>query len=124
MKRLEFMPYANAYTREERDGSITLVSYVTEVAKINADGSITCNGLYSATTRRHISAFAREYGLSYYDFKRDYELRALKNSLEFWTEELAQAKADGDADEIAIATRNRENALKELEKVEKRYSKC
>ena len=30
---------------------------------------IRCYGLYSATTRKHISAFAKENGLTYQDFK-------------------------------------------------------
>lgn len=73
---LKRMPYAQACIVYDSDG-IHLISYVTHVAtlKMNNDGTHTifCYGLYSNTTRRHISAFARQHGLNYYDFKRAYE---------------------------------------------------
>lgn len=52
------------------DYSITLVSYSTPVITIDADGWMTCNGLYSATTIKHISKFMRTYTKGdYFDAK-------------------------------------------------------
>lgn len=61
IKKLSAMPYAQAHIEIHEDGSISLFSYVTLVAHITADGWLTVYGLYSATTRKHISAFMREY---------------------------------------------------------------
>lgn len=69
---LEIMPYAQAKVRIYEDSSAVLVSYSTEVAKIDESGWVRVRGLYSNTTRRHISAFAREYRSNYYAFKRCY----------------------------------------------------
>ena len=44
----------------------------------------------------------------------------LLQSLAHWTRERAQAIADGDKTAQAIAERNRENALKELERIRTR----
>ena len=71
-RALRYLPYAQACVKEYDDGTKVLVGYVTEVARINPDNSIECDGLYSATTRKHISAFARENGFTYYDFKNAY----------------------------------------------------
>ena len=70
---LESMPYAQAKVRIYEDCSAVLVSYVTEVAAISADGWVRVRGLYSMTTRRHLSAFAREYRTTYDKLKRCYE---------------------------------------------------
>ena len=43
------------------DNGINLVSYTTLVCNINNDGFLTCTGTYSATTRKHIGAFLKEY---------------------------------------------------------------
>ena len=73
-KVLKKMPYANAHVRIDNDGSITLVSYVTDVVKIDKDGWIEVTGLYSNTTRRHISRFMEEYtNRDYYFAKHLYE---------------------------------------------------
>lgn len=69
---LHYMPYSQATVRTHSDGTVDLISYRTHVARVNPDGSIECYGLYSATTRRHIGAFAKEHGLTYYDFKNAY----------------------------------------------------
>jgi hypothetical protein len=68
------MPYAQAHVEIADDGSIYLFSYTTLVASIDADGWCCCYGLYSQTTRKHISAFAKEYAdpLTFYDFKHMY----------------------------------------------------
>jgi len=72
-KVLKKMPYANAHVRIDRDGAVTLVSYVTEVVRISADGWMEVTGLYSATTRRHISRFMDEYtDKDYYFAKKLY----------------------------------------------------
>lgn len=72
IKKLNAMPYAQAHIEIHDDTTYHLFSYTTLVATVryDADGKwIRCYGLYSATTRKHISAFAREHGLTYYDFK-------------------------------------------------------
>jgi threonine aldolase len=61
IKKLSAMPYAQAHVEIHEDGAVSLFSYVTLVAHITADGWLTVYGLYSMTTRKHISAFMREY---------------------------------------------------------------
>ena len=64
IKKLTAMPYAQAHV-EIRENATTLFSYVTRVAEIDNDW-LTIYGLYSATTRRHIGAFVKEYaGIGY-----------------------------------------------------------
>lgn len=71
-KALKYLPHGQAVAQHLNDGSIKLVSYRTDVALIKPNGGIECYGLFSATTRRHISAFSREYGYTYQDFKQAY----------------------------------------------------
>lgn len=54
-------PYAQAKVIELDDGTIQLISYTTTVANITPEGYVTLTGLYSMTTRKHISAFAKEW---------------------------------------------------------------
>ena len=61
IKKLSRMPYAQAHVEIDDNGNIYLFSYVTLVCTITADKWLTCTGLYSATTRKHIGAFMREY---------------------------------------------------------------
>ena len=61
IKKLTKMPYANAHIEIDENGNIYLYSYVTLVAELTADKWLTVFGLYSMTTRRHISAFCSEY---------------------------------------------------------------
>lgn len=61
IKKLSKMPYAQAHVEIDDNGNITLFSYVTRVATLTADGWLTIHGLYSMTTRKHISAFMHEY---------------------------------------------------------------
>lgn len=61
IKKLSAMPYAQAHIEITEDGHIALFSYVTLVATIDNNGWLRVYGLYSPTTRRHISAFVREY---------------------------------------------------------------
>lgn len=57
---LKSMPYAQAQIITNDDNSVTLISYTTAVCGFDKDGWFYINGLYSATTRKHISAFMRE----------------------------------------------------------------
>jgi len=61
IKKLLFMPYAQAHVEIDKDGNIYLFSYRTLVIELTADGWLTCTGTYSATTRKHIGAFMKEY---------------------------------------------------------------
>lgn len=64
VKSLREMPYAQAKVRNYADigkDFIVLQSYETDVIYIENDW-LECTGLYSMTTRKHISAFMREYG--------------------------------------------------------------
>lgn len=72
-KRLENHKYAQCYVLIEND-TITFVSYNTVVIVIkDIDGirHIECTGTYSATTRKQIGYFLKEYAtdLCYYDMK-------------------------------------------------------
>ena len=57
------------------NGDIDFISYVTRVISIrkdkNGNRQVECTGTYSATTRKQIGYFLREYApdLSYYDIK-------------------------------------------------------
>ena len=72
-EKLKNMPYAQAGIKYHYN-SVWLISYTTHVATIlfNDDGkpiTVECFGLYSNTTRRHISSFARQYDLDYGIFR-------------------------------------------------------
>lgn len=75
IRKLSAMPYAQAHIEIDNSGNISLFSYTTKVAEIDSEGFVSCFGLYSMTTRKHISAFIKEYAqpLSYYDIKQAYE---------------------------------------------------
>lgn len=63
---LSRMPHAQASVVQYPSKTV-LISYATKVAEIRWRGAngawLRVYGLYSATTRRHISAFMREYGM-------------------------------------------------------------
>ena len=61
IKKLAKMPYAQARVSLCDDGSVYLISYQTIVAIITPDGWLQINGLYAATTRKHLKAFCSEY---------------------------------------------------------------
>lgn len=44
-----------------KNGISALVSYNTTVARLDNEGWLTVNGLYSMTTRKHIGWFLKEY---------------------------------------------------------------
>ena len=74
-RKLNSMPYAQAHVVIEGD-TLTLVSYVTPILSVDAEGWLTCVGpvTYSATTRRHVGRFMHEYGYGSYQLvKRMYE---------------------------------------------------
>lgn len=78
IKKLSAMPYAQAHTEIDECGNVNLFSYVTRVAEITVDKKgnrwLTVNGLYSQTTRKHISAFVKEYcGIGYSLAKQIYQ---------------------------------------------------
>lgn len=62
---LAYMPYAQARVYITSNGTQILQSYNTLVASCTPDGFLYVRGLYSQTTRRHISAFVREFGICY-----------------------------------------------------------
>lgn len=70
-KKLNKMPHAQAKVLIMDNGNIILRSYYTDVAMIRYDGWLTINGLYSATTRRHIGAFVKEYANISYQLAKD-----------------------------------------------------
>lgn len=75
IKKLSKMPYAQAHIEIDESGNITLFSYITRVATLTADGWLIIHGLYSMTTRKHISAFMQEYcqPFDYQTAKKIYE---------------------------------------------------
>lgn len=70
MEKLKSMPYAQAHI-ERSFNRVTLVSYVTTVAEI-VGGVLVVYGLHSVTTRKHIGAFARQFGMDYRIAKKCY----------------------------------------------------
>ena len=71
--KLKSMPYAQCEVIYTEDG-ILLKSYQTIVLSLSYDGWLEVYGLYSMTTRKHISAFMREYtDFNYYTAKDCYE---------------------------------------------------
>lgn len=75
IKKLSAMPYAQAHVEIHENGDIALFSYVTLVATIDSEGWLTVYGLHSATTRKHIGAFVKEYTdgvLNYHNAKAAY----------------------------------------------------
>ena len=69
--KLKNHPYAQCLVREQIDGSVVFTSYNTDVIYIDKDGQLYVSGLYSATTRKQIGYFLKEYVpvLNYYDIK-------------------------------------------------------
>jgi hypothetical protein len=61
IKKLTAMPYAQAHIEIDDNRNINLFSYVTLVATLTNEGWLTVYGLHSMTTRKHISAFCKEY---------------------------------------------------------------
>ena len=72
--KLKNHPYARCSVSVLNDGSVFFKSYNTNVIDIDKDGWLHVSGLYSATTRKQIGYFLKEYvpQLNYYDIKRLY----------------------------------------------------
>ena len=64
--------YAQAHVNFFDDGTVELWSYTTRIISITPEGWLTCFGLYSRTTIKHIGWFMRERGMSYYTAKQLY----------------------------------------------------
>lgn len=65
---LKTMPYAQA-TIISTENTLILRSYQTDVIIIS-DGWMTCTGTYSQTTRKHISAFMKEFNFGDYSLAK------------------------------------------------------
>lgn len=79
-KPLSAHPYANAYVTIY-DDIITLTSYSTTVAKIEGEW-LEVYGLYSATTRKHIGAFVREFANTDYHLAKTICNQGLRYNIE------------------------------------------
>ncbi len=79
--KLKNHPYAQCSVRELIDGSIVFTSYKTDVIYIDKDGWLYVSGLYSATTKKQIGYFLKEYvpELTYQDIKYLYYNRRVLN---------------------------------------------
>ena len=58
--------YAQAQENFFDDGTVQLQSYNTIVIEITPEGWLTCTGVYSMTTIKHLGWFTRERGFNYY----------------------------------------------------------
>lgn len=72
--KLQNHPYTHCSVRKSNGWTI-LTSYETDVIIIDNAGWLYVNGLYSATTRKHIGYFLKEYapGMTYQAAKSLYE---------------------------------------------------
>lgn len=87
IEKLPTMPYAQAKIVKD-ENKVELVSYQTTVATVDiATGWTRCYGLYSATTRKHISAFCKEFAALTYDIMKMCYKQNLKYNI--YTGELA-----------------------------------
>ena len=74
-KKLNAMPYAQAKVVIMPNGLTILRSYETNVAYLRPDGWLSINGLYSATTRKHIGAFVKSMQISPISLRKTCVLR-------------------------------------------------
>ena len=74
IKKLTDHAYSQCNVYIDAMGGIHFISYKTEVITISPAGWLTCYGLHSATTRKQIGWFMREYcaPLTYYTAKHCY----------------------------------------------------
>ena len=74
-RALREMPYAQCGVNFTDDGHIVFISYTTPVIYIDREGWLICTGTYSATTRKQIGRFLREYAplMNYQMVKKAYE---------------------------------------------------
>ena len=59
--KLKNHPYAQCSVRVQTDGSVVFTSYNTDVIYIDKDGWLLVSGLYSATTRKQIDNWLKQY---------------------------------------------------------------
>lgn len=80
MVQVKFEEHASAQARINyyTNGMVALQSYNTIVVEVN-EGWVKVNGLYSATTRKHIGWFAKMLNLTYQDLKSFYEDNMIYN---------------------------------------------
>ena len=99
IKKLTAMPYAQAHIEIDNANNKELFSYVTRVASLTNDGWLTIYGLYSQTTRRHISAFCKEYctPIDYQMARKAYEGGY---SINIYTGEIAEL---GESEDMELA---------------------
>ena len=64
--------YAQAHVNFFDDNTVQLVSYRTMIIEITPEGWLSCTGIYSMTTIKHIGWFMRERGMSYQLAKKMY----------------------------------------------------
>lgn len=74
IKKLTDHKYSKCHVEIDGMGGIHFISYKTEVITVSPAGWLACYGLYSATTRKQIGWFMREYcsPLTFRDAKRCY----------------------------------------------------
>lgn len=61
-KKLEYCPYGSCGVVFGKKPQVTMLkSYSTFVLALDSNGWLQCKGTYSATTRKHIGAFCKEY---------------------------------------------------------------
>lgn len=79
-KRLACCPYGSCGVVFDNNG-VNLISYTTLVCNIDNNGFLSCTGTYSATTRKHIGAFLKEYApnICYHDAKFCFENDCVMN---------------------------------------------
>ena len=73
--RLKNHVYAQCFVKAHDGGQLDFISYTTRVISIwweSGKRFVECTGTYSATTRKQIGWFLKEYApdLSYYDIKK------------------------------------------------------
>lgn len=80
-KKLQAMPYAQAKVKILNGFYHSeLISYKTTVAAVRG-GWLYIYGLYSATTRKHISAYVREYANISYQTAKDLYQKKMKYNI-------------------------------------------
>lgn len=63
------------------DGAKVLVSYYTPVIRVDKDGWMEVNGLYSRTTIKHIGWFMRDYYNMTYQFAKSLYLNNIRYNI-------------------------------------------
>lgn len=74
-RALREMPCAQCGVMFPENGGVLFMSYTTSVIYIDGNGWLICTGTYSATTRKQIGCFLREYAplMTYQMVKKAYE---------------------------------------------------